>query len=118
MAFVIWVRISYNFGMKTTVDIPSALYRRVKLRAAMQGLTIREFLIACLQRGLEEEVPVSQPGTGLPEPISAALDSVEPDPDVTFQFDKDGWPVLLRSADDRTVVTQELVDQIRDQGNA
>ena len=73
--------------MKTTVDIPSPLYRRVKLHAASRNMSIREFLIECLQRGLDESIVLGQPDAG----------STQPDSGLNIQLDEDGWPVLARS---------------------
>lgn len=61
--------------MRTTIDIPDETYRRLKLKAAIEGQTIREIALRGIQRELEkaEERPVrklqlplirsSQPGT-------------------------------------------------------
>ncbi|MFN2312296.1 MAG: hypothetical protein ABR590_09620 [Spirochaetia bacterium] len=73
--------------MKTTVDIPSALYRRVKLHAASRSMSIREFLIECLQRGLDESDAVGGPEAG----------PVAPEMRLNIQMDDDGWPVITRS---------------------
>lgn len=40
--------------MKTTIDIPDDLYRRVKARSAMLGRTVREVSIELYQRWLGE----------------------------------------------------------------
>ncbi|TVR86778.1 MAG: hypothetical protein EA428_14105 [Spirochaetaceae bacterium] len=79
--------------MRTTIDLPNDLYRRVKLRAAMRGGSIREFVIDCLQRGLEEDGP---------QPLTDAATQLErraasPVPGSTIQPDEDGWPVIARS---------------------
>jgi hypothetical protein len=61
--------------MRTTIDIPDETYHRLKLKAAIEGQTIREIALRGIQRELEkaEERPVrklqlplirsSQPGT-------------------------------------------------------
>ncbi len=46
--------------MKTTIDIPEDLYRRVKAKSALQGVRIRDLTIALYRRWLEEDSP---PGT-------------------------------------------------------
>lgn len=38
--------------MRTTVDIPDALYRQLKARAALEGTTVKEVLKALVQREL------------------------------------------------------------------
>lgn len=40
--------------MKATIDVPDALYRRVKARAALDGRAIREVTIELYERWLEE----------------------------------------------------------------
>ena len=41
--------------MKTTIDIPDDLYRRVKARSSLQGKRIREVAIELFSRWLESE---------------------------------------------------------------
>ena len=46
--------------MKTTLDIPDALFRRVKARAAMQGQSMKVFVVDALRarmRPSSEEIP-------------------------------------------------------------
>lgn len=43
--------------MKTTLDIPDGLYRRVKAEAALRGLTVREVTTDLYQRWLKEGQP-------------------------------------------------------------
>lgn len=43
--------------MKATIDIPDALYRRVKARAAMDGRAVREVTIELYTTWLEQEDP-------------------------------------------------------------
>jgi hypothetical protein len=38
--------------MKTTVEIPDGLYRRVKVQAALNGQSVRAFLVDALQQKL------------------------------------------------------------------
>lgn len=50
--------------MKTTVDIPEALYKKAKIRAVERGQTLKQIVLASLERELEavpggEEAPVS-----------------------------------------------------------
>ncbi len=40
--------------MKATIDIPDALYRQVKARAAMEGRSVREVSIELYERWLAE----------------------------------------------------------------
>lgn len=45
--------------MKTTIEIPDVLYRRVKAKSALLGKHVRDVTIELYQRWLAEEVPVS-----------------------------------------------------------
>ena len=47
--------------MKTTIDIPDDLYRRIKARSAMLGLAVREVTIDLYTRWLGEEEPTASP---------------------------------------------------------
>jgi hypothetical protein len=38
--------------MRTTLDLPDPLYRRLKLQAAKEGKTLRELVIRYLEEGL------------------------------------------------------------------
>jgi plasmid stability protein len=42
--------------MKTTIDIPDALYREVKIRAAREGKPIREIVVQALQSSFEQQI--------------------------------------------------------------
>ena len=63
----------YSAGMKLTVEIPEALYRRAKIRAVEEDATLRELVIASLERELagsgrvgEEAAPYFSRRTLLP----------------------------------------------------
>ncbi len=45
--------------MKTTINIPDELYRRVKAKSALLGKRVRDVTIELYQRWLTEEEPVS-----------------------------------------------------------
>lgn len=54
--------------MRTTVDLPDALYRQLKAHAALQGMSMKDLLLAFVERGLrappgaaEVEVPAQRP---------------------------------------------------------
>lgn len=83
--------------MKTTVDIPDALYRRAKIRAAEEGTTLRALLLSSLAVSLDRSAP---PAETLP-----CRDR--------FEVDDRGWPVLRRAPGDATVITDELVNRLR-----
>jgi len=39
--------------MRTTIDIPDEVYRKLKVKAAMEGETVREIVLRGIQRELE-----------------------------------------------------------------
>ena len=41
--------------MKTTIDIPDALYRRTKAFVALRGVTVRRFIIEALEAKLRSD---------------------------------------------------------------
>ncbi len=82
--------------MKTTLDIPEPLYREVKVKAAKQGVTLREFLLGAIQRGLD------------PLPVQRGTES-------HFELDASGIPLLKRPGGDPAVVTKEFLRQLREQ---
>ena len=48
--------------MRTTLDLPDPLYRRLKLQAAREGKTLRELVIRYLEEGLRRgESPGPRP---------------------------------------------------------
>ncbi len=75
--------------MRTTVDLPEQLLRRVKAAAALKGVPLRAYMATLLERGLSEPeaparkgqhrpVPVVLPKTGHPIPAmtNAELDEL------------------------------------------
>ena len=46
--------------MRTTIDLPDELYRTLKARAAMSGVTMRELIMLLLERGLAQ-AQIEQP---------------------------------------------------------
>ena len=51
-------------GMKTTIEIPDAVYRQVKARAALRGQTVRSFFLDAIKARLASEFrrTKSEPG--------------------------------------------------------
>ncbi|MCB1326161.1 MAG: hypothetical protein H7A21_05120 [Spirochaetales bacterium] len=39
--------------MRTTIDIPDELFREIKARAALEGTTLKEYVVSRLRHGLE-----------------------------------------------------------------
>jgi len=67
--------------MRTTIDLPEDLFRRIKARAALNGTTLKELFTRYVETGLRRsergtgpvrakrsEIPVAQPATGHPLP--------------------------------------------------
>ncbi|HEY5792468.1 MAG TPA: hypothetical protein VIS74_04165 [Chthoniobacterales bacterium] len=80
--------------MKTTIDIPEALYRKAKIRAARTGSTLRDLVVGALEGSLME-VPS------------------KPAPKGGRKKTRNGVPLL--PAGDRPVVTNEFINQLRDE---
>ena len=56
--------IAVLLGVKTTIDIPEDLYKKAKIQAVEQGVTLKQIVITSLRKELEEtprvgEAPVS-----------------------------------------------------------
>ena len=85
--------------MKTTIDLPDALYRRAKIRAAERGTSLRALLAASLEAHLLEQ---QTPSPELPQRDR-------------FRTDERGWPILQRSTGDRRVITDDFINQLREQ---
>jgi hypothetical protein len=85
--------------MKTTVDLPDALYRRARIRAAERGTTLRELLIESLEAALS--------GRRTRPPALPTRDR--------FTLDDRGWPVLRPRPGDDRVITDELIDRLREE---
>lgn len=84
--------------MKTTIDIPEPLYRRAKVKAAQEGITLREVVLAALESDLGARIAAKRaPG--------------EPH----FDIDELDIPRLRRAKDDKTVVTEEFLNSLREQ---
>jgi hypothetical protein len=84
--------------VKTTIDIPEPLYRRAKVKAAQQGVTLREVVLAALESDLGPRSLVKRQPS-------------EPHSDI----DEFGIPLLRRAKDDKTVVTEEFLNRLREQ---
>ena len=81
--------------MKTTIDIPDALYRRAKIRAAQLGTSLRQVML----NSLEETLGLKSPTT---EPKRAE-----------FKVNEIGFPVYCRQG--KGVVTDQFVNELREQ---
>lgn len=56
--------------MRTTVDIPDETYRRLKVKAALQGSTVRQLVLHGIQSAINEPRP--SPTRRLARPILAS----------------------------------------------
>ncbi len=65
--------------MKTTLDLPDEIVREMKLRALMQGRTLRDLATEFLRQGL---------GMAAPSPVTAFS------PDSPIQINENGFPVF------------------------
>jgi plasmid stability protein len=81
--------------MKTTLDLPDELVREMKLRALMQGRTLRDLAADFLRQGL---------GMGAPRPAT-------PPPGSRVEIGADGLPII-RGSDDapsRAMTAEALI---------
>ena len=69
--------------MKTTLDLPDELVREMKLRAVMQGRTLRDLAADLLRQGL---------GLAAPQRVSTLP------PDSLVQINENGFPVFRSGA--------------------
>lgn len=53
--------------MRTTIDIPDEIYRKLKVKAAIEGQTVREIAVRGIRREIEQPAP--EPARRLTEPI-------------------------------------------------
>ncbi len=81
--------------MKTTLELPDDLLIEAKTVAAKRRITLKELFTKALERELH---PMQVPGA-----------------DDHFVLDEDGWPVLKRKPDDGVVVTNDLVNKLREE---
>jgi hypothetical protein len=76
--------------MRTTLDIPDAAYRRLKIKAAMEGDTLRAIALRGILREIDE-----QPAAALPRLSEPILKSYAPgsiDIDNERIYDLIGFP--------------------------
>ena len=85
--------------MKITVDLPDALYRRAEIRATERGTTLRALLVESLRVHLLAHAAA---GPELPHRDR-------------FRTDERGWPILQRPAGDTRVITDDFINQLREE---
>ena len=81
--------------MKTTLELPDQLFAEAKATAALRRVTLKELFT----RALEKEI--RPPAT--------------PDDNPHFIIDEFGWPVYDRKGYTGPLVTQDLIDRIREE---
>lgn len=54
--------------MRTTIDIPDELYRTLKARAALSGVTMRDLIRNLVEHGLRQPGTPADPARGRREP--------------------------------------------------
>lgn len=90
----IWPYTHINTHMKTTLEIPNALFLEAKAVAAQRRITMKVLFTRALERELR--------------PVAVA------DAGENFGVDAQGWPVLKRPAGHADRVTDALVNQFRE----
>jgi hypothetical protein len=54
--------------MRTSIDFPDPLFRTLKASAAMQGITLRDYVLQLIERGMQQP---AQQSKRVPRPVSA-----------------------------------------------
>lgn len=91
--------------MKTTIDIPDDLYRKAKIAAAESGQTLRDLVLA----GLAERLIRRRKKT------TKASSSKIKDADDIYETNEMGFLVLKRKPGDKTIITNEFINQMREE---
>lgn len=55
--------------MRTTIDLPDDLYRTLKARSALSGVSLRELIQSLIEQGLRSSPPLSKTGGREPPPV-------------------------------------------------
>ena len=88
--------------MRTTIDIPDAMYRQVKIRAFERGVSVKKMMISGLQHELDEfDTP--------PVPVVLAREEKG-----VYECNDLGFVVLKRISTKKRV-TDAFINQLRDQ---
>lgn len=61
--------------MKTTIEIPEALFRQAKARAAIDGLSLRDLFVRGLQLALQSPTPTQEKHRAAFPLIHASVDT-------------------------------------------
>ena len=76
----------HNEYMRATVDIPDAVYRRLKGRAASEGCSAKELILRAVQLILKDSPPKSRTRVQLPLIKSKRPGTLELDNDKIFEI--------------------------------
>jgi hypothetical protein len=85
--------------MKTTIEVPDELFRKVKAKAALQNVRIKELVTALLERWINERAP-APPG----EPDAEARRRVEEMDAWLAEWQRIGTEIEQKSVDPRSMV--------------
>jgi hypothetical protein len=59
--------------MRTTIDLPEGLYRELKTRAALEGVTMKDLVRSMVESGLCCSAPVARSTAERPNPPSLSI---------------------------------------------
>jgi len=78
----IWIgenpKYHYTESMKTSIDLPDDLYRRVKARSAMEGRSVREVATSLFQRWVESGQDASRGESGTGDTGESEVEGLDP----------------------------------------
>jgi hypothetical protein len=84
--------------VRTTIELPDELYRTLKTRAAMSGVTLRELVQGLIERGLKQ-----------PDTTATRAGAARTPPPVAIPAQ--GIPVSLTAGDVRRLVDEEDLER-------
>jgi len=76
--------------MRTSLDIPDDLFRKLKIHAAQEGVTLREIALRGIRREMEQ--PEEKPARRLKKPILKSYAPASIDIDNEQIYDTIGFP--------------------------
>lgn len=85
--------------MKTTIELPDALFHRAKVLAAQRKTTLKQLVVEALEKATAEPVT--------PGPVV-----LTPEQEEIFEIDQFGVPVLKKRD---VVMTNEMINQMREE---
>ena len=80
--------------MRTTLELPDEIFRKVKAKAAMEGITLKQLLADYVSKGLEGTSSVARPKSRSKLPVikrrgGAVIPNLTTDLQATLQEDED-----------------------------